>query len=116
MTVSKSRCPLAYTTSLIVLKSRQDKRLICSSNPAFYLIDVCKVLGLTTNGITRRLQDDVISNHPIIDRFDRTQQALFFNEDGLYDVILDSRKPETRQFQKRVTGKAPPLFAKMVAT
>lgn len=44
-----------------------------ADNPAFCLTDVCKALGLTTNGITRRLQDDVISNHPIIDRLGRMQ-------------------------------------------
>lgn len=83
-----------------------------ADNPAFCLTDVCKALGLTTNGITRRLQDDVISNHPIIDRLGRTQQALFVNEDGLYDVILDSRKPEARQFRKWVTGEVLPSIRK----
>lgn len=83
-----------------------------ADNPAFCLTDVCKALGLTTNGITRRLQDDVISNHPIIDRLGRMQQALFVNEDGLYDVILDSRKPEARQFRKWVTGEVLPSIRK----
>lgn len=83
-----------------------------ADNPLFCLADVCKAVGLTTNGISRRLQDDVISNHPITDSLGRTQQALFVNEDGLYDVILDSRKPEARQFRKWVTSDVLPSIRK----
>ena len=83
-----------------------------ADNPLFCLADVCKAVGLTTNGISRRLQDDVISNHPITDSLGRTQQALFVNEDGLYDVILDSRKPEARQFRKWVTSDVLPTIRK----
>ena len=83
-----------------------------ADNPMFCLADVCKAVGLTTNGISRRLSDDVISNHPITDSLGRTQQALFVNEDGLYDVILDSRKPEARQFRKWVTSEVLPTIRK----
>ena len=54
----------------------------------------------------------MISNHPIVDSLGRTQQALFVNEDGLYDVILDSRKPEARQFRKWVTSEVLPTIRK----
>ena len=83
-----------------------------AENPIFCLADVCKAVGLTTNGITRRLQDDVISNHPIVDSLGREQQALFVNEDGLYDVILDSRKPEAKQFRKWITSDVLPTIRK----
>ena len=83
-----------------------------ADNPVFCLSDVCKACGLSTNGISRRLQDEVISNHPIVDSLGRTQQALFVNEDGLYDVILDSRKPEARQFRKWVTSEVLPAIRK----
>lgn len=36
----------------------------------------------------------VVSIHPITDSLGRNQQANFVNEDGLYDVILDSRKAD----------------------
>lgn len=83
-----------------------------ADKPVFCLSDVCKACGLSTNGISRRLQDEVISNHPIVDSLGRTQQALFVNEDGLYDVILDSRKPEARQFRKWVTSEVLPSIRK----
>lgn len=46
----------------------------------FLLRDVCKILGLgQVAGVIRRLEDEVISNHPIQDRLGRTQQATFVN-------------------------------------
>ena len=78
----------------------------------FRLLDVCKSLGLSAKGVNQRLSDEVISNCPIVDSLGRTQQALFINEDGLYDVILDSRKPKARQFRKWVTSEVLPAIRK----
>ena len=75
-----------------------------SDNPMFCLSDLCRCLGLSAKGVNQRLGDEVISNYPIIDSLGRTQQALFVNEDGLYDVILDSRKPEAKAFRKWITA------------
>ena len=83
-----------------------------ADNPMFCLSDVCKSLGLSAKGVNQRLDDEVISNYPIKDSLGRTQQALFVNEDGLYDVILDSRKPEARQFRKWVTSEVLPAIRK----
>lgn len=81
--------------------------------PKFLLRDVCKILGLgQVAGVTRRLHDDVIWNHPIQDRLGRTQLATFVNEDGLYDVILDSRKPEAKKFRKWITSEVLPSIRK----
>ena len=83
-----------------------------AENPLFCLADVCKAVGLSAKGVNQRLCDEVISNYPITDSLGRTQQALFVNEDGLYDVILDSRKPEARQFRKWVTSDVLPSIRK----
>lgn len=80
------------------------------SEPLFCLADVCKALGLSAKGVNQRLGDGVISNYPITDRLGREQQALFVTEDGLYDVILDSRKPEARAFRKWVTSDVLPTI------
>lgn len=79
-----------------------------SSNPLFCLADVCRVLELQTSAVMRRLDDGVITSHPIQDNLGRTQQANFVNEDGLYDVILDSRKPEAKAFRKWITSEVLP--------
>lgn len=81
-------------------------------NPLFCLADVCKALGLSAKGVNQRLSDEVISNYPISDSLGRTQQALFVNEDGLYDVILDSRKPEAKTFRKWITSEVLPSIRK----
>ena len=78
-----------------------------SDEPMFCLADVCKILDIKQFR-KERLTDDVISNQPIIDSLGREQQALFVNEDGLFDVILDSRKPEAKQFRKWVTSEVLP--------
>jgi len=38
--------------------------------------------------------------------------VTFINEDGLYDVILDSRKPEAKLFRKWVTSDVLPSIRK----
>ena len=80
--------------------------------PMFCLKDVCEALGLQTKQVVRRLMDDVFSKHPIVDNLGRTQQATFVNEDGLYDTILESRKPQAKQFRKWVTGEVLPSIRK----
>ena len=81
-------------------------------NPQFCLSDVCRVLELDASAVMRRLEDGVISSHPITDSLGRTQMANFVNEDGLYDVILDSRKPNAKKFRKWLTGEVVPSIRK----
>lgn len=81
-------------------------------NPFFCLADVCRALELDPSAVVRRLDDGVISSHPTLDALGRTQKANFVNEDGLYDVILDSRKPEARAFRKWITGEVIPSIRK----
>ena len=83
-----------------------------SENPLFCLLDVCKALELRQGDVVRRLTDGVVSTQPITDSLGRTQMANFVNEDGLYDVILDSRKPEAKVFRKWVTSEVLPSIRK----
>lgn len=83
-----------------------------SGEPWFCLADICKALDLTAKGVRQRLDDGVISNYPITDALGREQQAIFVNEDGLYDAILDSRKPEARAYRKWITGEVLPSIRK----
>ena len=83
-----------------------------SENPLFCLSDVCKALGLNASHVRERLEDGVVSTDTITDNLGRTQLANFVNEDGLYDVILDSRKPEAKTFRKWVTSEVLPSIRK----
>lgn len=81
-------------------------------HPLFCLADVCKALNLRQADVVRRLTDGVVSTHPISDSLGRQQVANFVNEDGLYDVILDSRKPEAKAFRKWITSEVLPSIRK----
>ena len=83
-----------------------------ADDPKFCLADICKVLGLTAKHVRERLEDEVVSTDPIIDRLGRVQQMLFVNEDGFYDVVLESRKPIARKFRKWVTKEVLPSIRK----
>lgn len=83
-----------------------------NGEPMFCLADVCNVLGLRQGDVRQRLSDGVVSTQPIMDSLGREQQANFVNEDGLYDTILDSRKPEAKQFRKWVTSEVLPSIRK----
>jgi prophage antirepressor-like protein len=79
--------------------------------PIFCLTDLCKVLDLAVNGVSQRLEKGVISTYPLLTA-GGMQRANFVNEDGMYDVILDSRKPEAKQFRKWVTSEVLPNIRK----
>ena len=89
-------------------------RIVTTENnePLFCLTDVCQALDLRQGDVRQRLDDGVVSTQPIYDSLGRQQNANFENEDGLYDVILDSRKPEAQQFRKWVTSEVLPQIRK----
>src|SRR5699024_3585240 len=83
------------------------------NEPRFKLSDVCRILGIgNPTDVKNRLNYGVVSIEGIQDRLGRTQQATFVNEDGLYDVILDSRKPEAKKFRKWITSDVLPSIRK----
>ena len=90
-----------------------DVRIVLGEDnePCFCLKDVCNVLGLRSNDVNQRLDKGVVSTRPLCTS-GGTQQVKFVNEDGLYDVILDSRKPEAKAFRKWVTSDVLPSIRK----
>lgn len=82
-----------------------------SNKPLFCLVDVCQSLDLIPSKVSQRLDKDVLSKYPL-ETEGGIQQANFVNEDGLYDVILDSRKTSAKQFRKWVTSEVLPSIRK----
>ncbi|TCZ76071.1 phage antirepressor Ant [Paenibacillus albiflavus] len=81
--------------------------------PWFVLGEVCKVLEIgNPSQVKTRLEDGVITNEVIPDALGRSQMTTLINEDGLYDVILESRKPEAKAFRKWVTSEVLPSIRK----
>jgi len=84
-----------------------------NGQPWFVLKDVCDVLEIgNPSDVKARLDNGVVSIEGIPDSLGRTQQATIINEDGLYDVILESRKQEARAFRKWVTSEVLPSIRK----
>ena len=82
-----------------------------NNEPIFCIADLCKILDLTPSKVSQRLSEDVLSKYPLKTNGGE-QLANFVNEDGLYDVILDSRKPEAKAFRKWITGEVLPAIRK----
>ena len=72
---------------------------------------VCKALDLQAKHVIERLDKGTVSSGPL-PTAGGIQQANFINEDGLYDVILDSRKPEAKKFRKWITSDVLPTLRK----
>lgn len=91
---------------------RQVRTIMQDESPWWVLKDVCEVLNLRAPDVKQRLHDDVVSTHAIPDSIGRVQKSTIINEDGLYDVILESRKPEARAFRKWITHDVLPTIRK----
>ncbi|MBO9599476.1 MAG: phage antirepressor KilAC domain-containing protein [Cohnella sp.] len=82
------------------------------SQPWFVLNDVCIALDdLSPRVVRQRLTEDVCSTYPL-PTAGGLQNMTVINEDGLYDVILESRKPEARAFRKWITSDVLPTIRK----
>ena len=66
------------------------------------LADITKALSLTSKGVKQRLDDEVVSNYPIVDAIGRRQQTTIVNEYGIYDAVFESRKKEAKEFKRWV--------------
>lgn len=79
-------------------------------NPLFVLSDVCKILEIgNPSDVKNRLDQDVVSIETL-ETVGGRQKMTVINEDGLYDVIIDSRKPEAKRFRKWITGEVLPAI------
>lgn len=80
--------------------------------PLFVLRDVCDVLLIKhTQPVVQRIKGDVFSKYSI-QTSSGVQEMTVVNEDGLYDIIMDSRKPEAKRFRKWVTSEVLPSIRK----
>lgn len=81
-------------------------------NPKFCLADVCRSLEIgNPSDVKNRLDQGVVSIETL-QTAGGMQTLTFINEDGLYDVILDSRKPAAKKFRKWITSEVLPSIRK----
>lgn len=78
--------------------------------PRWVLADVCRACGIdNSRNVAARLDDDQ-KGVVTMDTLGGPQKVNVVTESGLYDVILDSRKPEARRFRKWVTSDVLPAI------
>jgi len=80
-------------------------------SPWFYLVDVCRVVGIgNASDVARRLDDDEkmtldsVEGGKINGLGSIGAMPTIINESGLYSLILASRKPYAKEFKRWITG------------
>lgn len=77
-------------------------------NPWWVAADVCSALGLLdVSDAVGRVEESDRGSTPIRSG-GQLRQMKIVNESGLWDLVLDSRKPEARRFRKWVTSEVIP--------
>ena len=91
-----------YTIRVVTLKDQ----------PWFIASDICKALGLGT--VARAVADSVSSTHTKREKVKGTRglPTVLVSEAGQYELILNSRKPNAKQFKEWVTGTVLPAIRK----
>lgn len=86
-------------------------RILTDENgePWFSGQNVCNILNTGTNHLREYLDEDEITNIRTTDIGQNGGKApVFISEPGLYKLIMRSRKPETKEFQRWVTHEVLP--------
>lgn len=84
--------------------------------PWFVAKDVCDILGLGTEHLRRDLDEDEVTEATNLPNWQVGTNGgripLIISEPGLYKLIMRSRKPEAKEFQRWVTHEVLPTIRK----
>ena len=84
-----------------------------AGEPWSVLKDCMSILDLGNPTETVKMfDDDEFSTTEVIDSIGRRQQAYIISEPGLYRLVMRSRKPEAKEFQRWVTHEVLPSIRK----
>ena len=87
-----------------------------NGEPWFIAKDVCDILEIRTNNLRATLEPDEISESSNDYSIDIAQNGgkapLIISEPGLYRLVMKSRKPEAKEFQRWVTHEVLPSIRK----
>lgn len=92
------------------LRAIQDE----SGEPWFVAKDICAALGIATNHVKDGLDSDEVTNLPITEIGPKHggKYPLIVSESGFYKLVMKSRKPEAKAFQRWVTHEVLPSIRK----
>ena len=85
-----------------------------NGEPWFVAKDVCDALGIATNHVKDGLDSDEVRNLPITEIGPKKggKAPLIVSEPGFYKLVMKSRKPEAKAFQRWVTHEVLPSIRK----
>lgn len=87
-----------------------------SGEPWFIAKDVCNILSLGTEHLRRDLDEDEVTEATNLPNWqvgtNGGRTPLIISEPGLYKLIMRSRKPEAKEFQRWVTHEVLPTIRK----
>lgn len=85
-----------------------------NGEPWFVAKDVCDALGIATNHVKDGLDSDGVRNLPITEIGPKKggKAPLIVSEPGFYKLVMKSRKPEAKAFQRWVTHEVLPSIRK----
>ena len=84
-----------------------------NGDPWFFGKDACDILNIDTNHLRDALDEDEITNLRNPEVWNQPGRApLIVSEPGLYKLIMRSRKPEAKEFQRWVTHEVLPTIRK----
>lgn len=88
-----------------------------NGEPWFVAKDVCDALGIATNHVKDGLDSDEVRNLPITEIGPKKggKAPLIVSEPGFYKLVMKSRKPEAKAFQRWVTHEVLPSIRKQGA-
>lgn len=84
-----------------------------AGEPWFVAKDVCDILGIDTNHLSESLDSDEMNTLRITEGNVRgNPNKIIISEPGLYRLVMKSRKPEAKEFQRWVTHEVLPSIRK----
>ena len=84
-----------------------------TGDPWFVLKDCMSILSLGNPTETVKMfDDDEFSTTEVVDSIGRRQQTYIISESGFYRLVMKSRKPEAKEFQRWVTHEVLPSIRK----
>ena len=81
--------------------------------PYFIVKDVCDILDISNSrDAIKTLDVDDVDSTDVIDSMGRKQRMNTVTESGVYDLILQSRKPEAKKFKRWIIKDVLPSIRK----
>lgn len=106
---SRAPNPLSFT---LAFEGHDVRTVTVDGDVWFVLADVCRVLDIANPSMAKaRLEQADLSTTEVRSN-GQNRAVTIVNESGLYDVVLDSRKPNAKRFRRWITTEVVPSIRK----